>query len=380
MTSPEEIHNLKNNLTTTVGFLTEYGVTNIQSYGIAKYWAKKHGGKWLNEVIAKSIISPNQEQRVYASISAGLGKKQSYTRTDLAKAGYALDKFPVGPCTLHAMAAVNRMLTAQENGEFPTNIAMRIVSGFHGKGEAHVFVILDFLPVSEDYLNSAKTTKNTIVLDTWYAAQGGPLIFSPKAYTKTVGDYLMLGTNTKLHFSSSIRGENQLLLDKISSEKAVTEIQRDVGNIVIESKKFLDQSQNSQERRLLGDFIEKNENVINDLDGANTDELNTFKKQLGLDLKDTILKIRYNDEEQEINIRVQYNSSSKAKWLASSDVINMLRELKHSEPKTTECESSCVKSHEHEFTFFKDTMDEPSQDEIPDEEEKHVRGINSNLK
>ncbi len=217
----------------------EFGVKNIEQYSIASYWAKEKATtlgeeksrEWLAGIKEKGAAqSDTSEKRFLEGVLTGIAKQETYNRTILAKAGAAMEVVKNGPCTLHALAAVDKILRAQEDGSFPFKGPIRIISGKHEgipgetMDEAHVLVVLDSPDAADDpdYLKSDKVREDAIVIDTWYAAQGGTTCMTAQEFTDSVGNYLELGERTKVHFIQEPRSAKQLKADRRDSENTVS--------------------------------------------------------------------------------------------------------------------------------------------------------------
>ncbi|CDZ78223.1 hypothetical protein BN59_02531 [Legionella massiliensis] len=275
----EERKGLYLSLNESLADIVDYGVANVSQYGIAEHWAKKtHGQEWLNSVKEKGESEPTTpgENMLAGVLRGAANSQQACTREDTSKIGYALSVNQNGACTHFALATANRILSLQEKGEFPANYAVRIMSGEHfrtGLNESHVCVVLDKLPTDEDYLNSNKVSEeNSIVVDSWYAAQGGPLCFSPKEFKANVGDYLEIPENkgaVRMLYCFGARNQHQLENDKLKAEEVSAKLSSQYNSQNSLSSSTESATESSQESLGFEDFMNKYSDEITNFDAAN---------------------------------------------------------------------------------------------------------------
>jgi hypothetical protein len=322
-----EISDMKRELGEKLLDMAHYGVANLRQYDrIANGWAAVHGEAWRKEVFARAEPDFNAEQKVYNGKAAQNGRAQAFNRKIIAETGFSMEKAPLGPCTVHGISAANRILTLQEEGKIPANMSVRIMSGQHGKTESHVFVVLDKMPVSDDYLKSTDTTGNSIIIDTWYGAQGGPYVMSPAEFTDTVGDYLTLGEpkgfgeeGTRNLFSVKGRNELQLAEDKTVAEDAISLMQKVIApSIEVVEKEELG------EDPVFTAFIKENNDVIQNFKMASEDQKSNLKKAMGLDPRDEILVVKYGMVTGHFDMKVHKFVKDNTTWIGKGDFIALL--------------------------------------------------------
>jgi hypothetical protein len=315
-----EISDLKQQIERELLDMVYYGVANLRQYpNIVNGWAPHYPKEWKEEVIKKSGPDFSAEQKVYNSKARQNGQLPLYNRKNIAETGFAMEKAPLGPCTVHGIAAADRILRLQEDGVIPANMSVRIVSGQHGRGESHVFVVLDKMPVTGEYLNSTDTTENSIIIDTWYGAQGGPYILSPDDFRLAVGDYLDLGEGTRNLFSVAGRSELQLAEDKEVAKEAL----RIMENLLAPAIEKIELEE-AAEAPVFTAFIKEHNDVIQNFKMADEEQISNLKKAAGLDPRDQILIVKYGMVTGDFDMRVHKYGEDKPTWIGKGDFIARL--------------------------------------------------------
>jgi hypothetical protein len=317
--------------------IIDFGVANVGQYpNIVKYWSEEHGEDWLSAVMEKGDMLPTtQGEQLLSGVIKRVSGSANYTREALGKVGYAMSVNQVGACTHFAMATAHRILSLQEEGKFPSNFAVRVMSGKHthdtGIHESHLCVVLDKLPADEEYLKSNQLQENnSIVVDSWYAAQGGPLCFTPSEFTDSVGNYMEIEEGegvVEVHYCSGTRNPSKLEKDKAVVKEAIDVLKNQFNSInSLASTSESNSEELTSDELVLEEFVSEHSELIKNFNKDNEEKVKLLGKSFNLNEDFIIVACKYDYSQKRLSLQVKEkdNYNDKGKWLGNEEIIGLI--------------------------------------------------------